>query len=137
MIDEYLILANNETISGSSPQEATDEIDFTNTTGRGPGPARGLYWGVTVDTLFAGTSGTLTFELHQADDSEFTTNDEVVGTMVAASATPAAGTKVGVQALGAVTRRYLRVEATHSGTASGGAFTSYLTTDPQASWTGA
>jgi len=110
-------------------------IDHGGVNGRG-GPSRGLFLEIVVTTTLTGSTGTLVFELHEADNATFTQNDTVIGSWTASAPGAPAGEIVAQVAMPTVNRRYTRIEATHTGSAATGAVSAYLTTDPQASFAG-
>lgn len=104
-------------------------IDHGGVLGRGPGIR--LWLIITINAVLVGPSTVLTFLHEQADDAAFTVNKETLDTFTTSIALAPAGEIVAQTPLHAVSRRYTRVSATWSTTATAGLISASLSTSPQ------
>lgn len=121
----------------STTFESTNYIDHGSSTGRGPGPSRGIYLVILNRKLWTTASSAAVFLFEQADDTSFSTNKETIGTYTASTALIPAGELIANVALPTVTRQYTRITATWSTSQTlTDAISAFLTTDPQATYPG-
>jgi hypothetical protein len=134
--DDVALLAT--TNGGTTTSLISDEIDHGSATGRGPGPARGLYLVISCSVLAVGPTTAPVFLLEQSptNSTDGSWSATTLGTYTASTALVPAGEVIAQVALPSITERYSRITASWSTAATAGTVSAYLTTDPQAGYVG-
>lgn len=122
----------------TTPNVSTNAIDH-GPGGRGPGPSRGLYLVISCGTAWTNSTTSLTFTLESTDatsggNPDFSSPTDVA--IYAVTTRPKLGELLLQVALPTITERYTRLTAVWTTTETTGTISSYLTTDPQATFEG-
>ncbi len=123
--DAQLRLSNAQAVAGTGTLVSTNTIDLLSTN-RNLGRGQDMRLVVTVDTTLAGGTG-FSIQYIQSANADLSSPD-VLAT-IAATATPAAGTKIADIALADNLKRYIGVQYVRTGTYTAGAVSAHLVSD--------
>lgn len=133
ILDAQNLFCEAQTITSTG--NATNDIDLgpiaSANSQRDLGASTGLYFEVDCTTTAAGTSGTLTVALETDDNSSFSSPTVLYQTSAIAQTSLVAGTRLALVQIPSTVQKYLRVTFTVGGTLTAGAYSAYLTLDPQ------